>query len=314
MNEAAPLVSVIVPTHNRAALLRRALSSVLGQSYRNLEVIVIENACTDATADLLDTLSDPRLRRITLHEKKGASAARNEALAVANGRFVAFQDDDDIWLADKLEKQIAALASADPSVSLCLCGHLRLESDGRVEACFAQDHFDRLDFNEGLSHFHPIIATPGWVAPREALLEVGGFDVNLPARNDWELALRLRDRGPFLYIAEPLFIQDQTRATTMARNEAAHCQAIRHIDAMYADRWKRHPDVAAAHARIIGRYEVTHGDTAEGRRWLRRALQLQPERLRTWALYLSTLLPRRWTRTAVSVYQRLWLRLSSERL
>lgn len=307
MTESLPLVSVILPTHNRAELLRRSLDSVLAQSYRNLEVLVVENACSDHTATVLDRYTDPRLRRLRIDARVNASTARNRALRVAQGRLIAFQDDDDLWLHDKLERQVASLLAAGPATVLNLCGHLRL-LPGREQPCCSTRDFEQLRFDLGLSHSQPVIATPAWLVHRHALEQVGGFDEALPARNDWELALRLHDLGPFTFLAEPLFIQDQRLPTSMAHNQTAHGAALRRIEAVHGHRWAGAPAVRAAHARAIAKAALLSGDGREARRWLRRALGLQPLRLRTWGAYLSALLPTRLVPGLLAIYHRLYVR------
>ncbi|MGB3624622.1 MAG: glycosyltransferase family 2 protein, partial [Henriciella sp.] len=102
------LVSVVIPTYNRARTLRRAVESVLRQSYTNLELIVVDDASTDDTKAVLSSINDPRMRVITYEFNRGCAAARNIGARDARGEYLAFQDSDDEWLADKLSKQVAA--------------------------------------------------------------------------------------------------------------------------------------------------------------------------------------------------------------
>lgn len=284
-----PAVSVVLPTHDRLPLFKRALHSVLGQSYGDFEVIVVENACSDGTAEFLDGLRDPRIQRIRLDRFCGASAARNVALREARAEMIAFQDDDDIWLPDKLEAQLQQLKTAGPRVGLCLCGYVMLEPRGPRDR-YSDEHFEELDFSLGLgSRGMGIVATPGWLVKKEPLDAAGHFDELLPARNDWELALRLSDLCDFTYVNRPLFIQDQTHLSTMRLNEAAYGQALKRIVEVHGRRWAADKGVTARHAEIIGRAEVTQGDCIEGRRWLRQSLSVYPLQPRVWALLLLSL-------------------------
>ncbi len=101
-----PLVSVVVPTHNRARLLRRTLRSILAQHMVDLEVVVIDDGSTDDTGDVAAT--DPRVLVIRNRESAGVSAARNRGIAAARGEWIAFCDDDDLWSPDKLNRQLTA--------------------------------------------------------------------------------------------------------------------------------------------------------------------------------------------------------------
>lgn len=120
---ASGLVSVVVTTYNRVGLMPRAIASVLAQTYGNLECIIVDDRSQDGTLDRLLQLSrtDERIRIISHIENRHLSAARNTGILAAQGDFVAFLDDDDVWLPTKLEKQVGLLAAAPPSVGLVYC-------------------------------------------------------------------------------------------------------------------------------------------------------------------------------------------------
>ncbi|MFQ3665212.1 MAG: glycosyltransferase family 2 protein [Sphingomonadaceae bacterium] len=126
------LVSVLVPVYNRAALLPLCVHSVLGQTYSNLELLVIDDGSSDATAEVAQELaaSDPRMHVIRQPRNLGVAHARNTGLEAARGRFVAYLDSDDRWLPAKLERQVAALSS-DPAC-LCFTGFRRFREDPEV--------------------------------------------------------------------------------------------------------------------------------------------------------------------------------------
>src|SRR5262245_49867936 len=99
-----PMVTVVIPTRNRACVLRRAVDSVLRQTVTDFELIVVDDASTDGTEALVGSIRDSRVRYIKCRNGVGASAARNIGIRAARGRFVAFQDSDDEWLPAKLER------------------------------------------------------------------------------------------------------------------------------------------------------------------------------------------------------------------
>lgn len=118
----APLISVCIATHNRALLLPRAIRSVLGQTYRNLECIVVDDASTDNTSEIVKSFArDERLIYIRHEENRHVSATRNTGIDHANGKFVAFLDDDDIWLPSKLETQVHLILRLPEKVGLVYC-------------------------------------------------------------------------------------------------------------------------------------------------------------------------------------------------
>lgn len=290
MLSSTPKVSVIIPTHNRENLFRRALASILGQTFRDIEVIVVENACSDGTAQFLERLTDKRVQVIRLATFVGASAARNAGLKIAQAEFVAFHDDDDVWLPHKLEKQLERLEVSGPSAGLCLTGLIRINT-ANIECRYARRFFDELDFSTGVGlRDFSVIATPGWLARRKYIDAAGQFDEALPARNDWELALRLRDLCTFEFVDEPLFLQYHTHVTTMRHNDAAYSVALRRIIINHGHRWLSTPEVHARHAEIIGRYEVSHGDRREGRKWLLESLKARARQPNVATLYLLSYL------------------------
>lgn len=292
-----PTVTVILPTYNRVGLFARALCSILSQTFPDFEVIVIENGCTDGTSAFLDTVKDMRLRRIRTEKLIGASAARNLALGQAQSEFLAFQDDDDIWLPDKLERQLAQLRAAGPEYGLCLCGKIALTASG-VEGCYDESRFRRLDFRLGTELVGwGVIATPGWLARRELVEAVGGFDEQMPARNDWELALRLSQRAKITYVAAPLFIQDQSHVTTMRRNPVAYAQGLKRIEALHGHLWKDRPKVKARHAWVIAKGAAYSGNKQEARAWLLLSIRYQPWVVRTWLLLMLTLVDLRYIKS-----------------
>ncbi len=134
----APTVSCIVPAFNAERFLRQALDSVFAQTYRPLEVIVVDDGSTDATAAVAEAAGVVLLRQ----ENAGFLAARDAGLAAASGEYVAFLDADDLWVADKIERQVAALR-ANPALDLCV-GHFLNFWDADVAHEAARYHEHRL--------------------------------------------------------------------------------------------------------------------------------------------------------------------------
>lgn len=115
-----PKVSVIIPTYNRAHLIGRAIKSVLNQTYKDFEIIIVDDGSTDKTEEVVKDFKDERVRYIRREKNKGGSAARNTGIKAARGEYIAFQDSDDEWLPEKLEKQMKAfeaMAMAKPVIA-----------------------------------------------------------------------------------------------------------------------------------------------------------------------------------------------------
>ena len=113
-----PKVTVILPVYNRSGSLEDSMRSVLNQSFRDLELIVVDDASTEDLRTIVEAVGDPRVRYIRQARNGGASVARNAGLAAARGAFIAFQDSDDLWLPGKLARQMEMLQAAPADVGV----------------------------------------------------------------------------------------------------------------------------------------------------------------------------------------------------
>lgn len=205
MTDISPLVSVIIPTYNRGQVIRRALHSVLHQTYQNLEVIVVDDGSTDDTGEIVKSFADSRVRYIRHDAKKGAPSARNTGINAARTEFIAFQDSDDEWLCDKLGKQIDAFSKAGSEVGVVYTGFLRLENN--LPTYYPSGNADMLSGNILVPLLHGnFIAMPSVLIKRECFIKVGLFDENLPRLQDWELFIRIAEHYKFVCINEPLLM------------------------------------------------------------------------------------------------------------
>jgi glycosyltransferase involved in cell wall biosynthesis len=194
-------VSVVIPTHNRRELLGRTLASVLAQSSVDLEAIVVDDGSSDETPRFLEVLDDDRVRIVRNQPAKGVASARNGGIAAARGEWIAFCDDDDLWAPDKLAAQLHA-ARETGSVWV-YAGAVNVDLQGRVHG--GAPPVSPAELLETLPRWNPM---PGGcsnvIASREALGEVGGFDLDLTILADWDLWLRLSRIGPPACVSRPL--------------------------------------------------------------------------------------------------------------
>ena len=129
---AKPLVTVIIPTFNRASVVGRAIRSVLRQTFPNWELLVVDDASTDGTEREVRSYSDKRVKYIRHTQNRRISAARNTGIRAAQGGYVSFLDDDDEWLPEKLAKEVEVLRNSDPEVGLVYTGKTVYDEHGRV--------------------------------------------------------------------------------------------------------------------------------------------------------------------------------------
>lgn len=199
-------VSVIIPAFNAAATITRALASVRAQDGVGIEVIVVDDASSDNTAEIVRAFFSPgeNFTVVQLPVNQGASAARNAGVQLARGAYLAFLDADDVWLEDKLRRQVAAI-EADPKITLVSCNSQQTAADGRL-------------LKEGHVNRPPVQGTEAWktllvynflptptVLTRTALVrELGGFDEKLAVGEDLDLWIKLALRGRVVVLPEIL--------------------------------------------------------------------------------------------------------------
>lgn len=270
-----PLVSVILPTHNRAQLVDRAIRSVLAQSYPSFELIVVDDASDDETPQLVRAFDDPRVRYLQLESNRRAAAARNLGVEEARGDLLAFQDDDDIWLPDKLRQQVPALLAEPAEVGLNICSHIKVRS-GRALHVGGEKHWSSLRFDAGLEGLDfSLVATPGWLLRRECFERVGGFDERMRCWDDWELAARLAQQFRFTHLDEVLWLQDRRRdGPGMFDNSANFANDHRIIAETLAADWS--PPLASRQWFLTGYFEAMQGDGADARAAFRHAVEAHP--------------------------------------
>jgi glycosyltransferase involved in cell wall biosynthesis len=201
-SEDAPLVSVIIPTYNRAHLLPRALESVLGQTLEDFEVLIVDDGSTDDTADLVERYAaeDGRVCYLRQPANRGVSAARNRGLREARGEFVAFLDSDDEWFPSKLKKQVDRFRQVGKGVGLIYCGVETIDPEG--DWVFRPE--DRGDVYERLLLQNVIHTGSGVMIRRDVVRVAGFFDEGIPAIEDYDYWVRIARHFEFDYVEDPL--------------------------------------------------------------------------------------------------------------
>lgn len=195
-----PTVSVIIPTYNRAHLIRKSLESVLNQTFDDFEIIVFDDGSTDDTEKVVKQFTDERIRCLRHEQNRGAAAARNTGIRAARGDYIAFLDSDDEWLPHKLAKQLTALQSAPASVGA---------------SCTASYHI----FGQRVKKHVPVLSgtwlrtllwgcdlNPGatLLVSRRVLDDVGLLDETLPRYEDWDWLIRCVKKYDLLLLEQPL--------------------------------------------------------------------------------------------------------------
>ena len=205
-------ISVVIPTHQRAALLPRALSSVYAQTLPAFEVILVDDGSTDATRRLVQ--SDYPGCRYLYQENLGVSSARNLGIAAAQGEWIAFLDSDDQWLPGKLAAQSQLFASL-PEYRICHTEEIWIRDGRRVNPMKKHAKTGGRIFRRCLPLC--VISPSSVLIERSLLYEVGLFDQSLPACEDYDLWLRVCAEHPVAFVEQPQIIKHGGHADQLSQ-------------------------------------------------------------------------------------------------
>ncbi len=212
MGLARPEVSVIIPTYNRAHLVERAIQSVLRQTFKSFEILVVDDGSADNTKSVVEAIRDERIRYIRHDVNKGLPAARNTGIAAAKGSFIAFLDDDDQWKETKLERQLETIRNYDA----VLCGYISTRN--RRNPRYRRTVVDSEVLRRGN------IFAPSGLLARASVFDELRFDAELPRGigEDWDMYIRMSQKYRIGYLGEPLLVYEDSaqmgRITTEQSN------------------------------------------------------------------------------------------------
>lgn len=183
------LVSINITTYNRAHLLSRCLDSIIKQTYKNIEIVIVDDCSTDSTENLVKAYQEKyNFIKYFKHERnKGNAFSRNTAIKKCNGYYVAFMDDDDEWIdIDKIAKQLAIFESSDENLGIVCTGILRRQADGyeSIEKAIKPKNLKSRILMGGLIHNSTVLTK------KNLLLELQGFNLDLPRGIDYEFFIR----------------------------------------------------------------------------------------------------------------------------
>jgi glycosyltransferase involved in cell wall biosynthesis len=203
---AQPLVSVVMPAWNAEATIVEALRSVAAQTYRNLEIIIVDDGSSDGTAELAKDfcVNDPRARTLG-RSNSGPAAARNLGIVEARGEWIALIDADDVWHPTKVEKQVAVALAADEPPGFVYCWYRKIDEDGFVIGSGPRWAAEGKAFLS-LAYLHFIRGGSSLLLSKAAFTEAGGYDESFRAGcEDVVLELEIARRRPIAVVPEFLF-------------------------------------------------------------------------------------------------------------
>ncbi len=231
MTELNKKVSIVIPTYNRAELLMAALKSLQNQSYQNLEIIIVDDCSTDATAEAVKRLGDDRIVYIKHKVNKGGAEARNTGIQHATGDYIGFLDSDDEWLPDKTKRQLDII-SENPEAGVIYTG-MKVYTDGHLVKETIPKY--RGNLLSKLLESNCIYTTSSILVKKELLEQIGGFDVSLPSCQDWDLYIRLAQISHFDFVEDSLVLYNQHSGDRISTNQKAVIEGHLKIHELYKD-------------------------------------------------------------------------------
>ncbi|MFI5324415.1 MAG: glycosyltransferase family 2 protein, partial [Thermodesulfobacteriota bacterium] len=197
-----PHVSVIIPTHNRANLLKKSVTSVLSQSYRDFELLVIDDCSTDNTSEVMANITDKRVSYKKNTSNEGIPTTRNIALSYTNGKYIAFLDDDDEWMPDKLEKQLNIMENSSTSLGCVYTGRNLIYTDDKsLNQTIVPQYRKKILKELLLDNF---INTSTTLLRAACFEKVGMFDESIPFAEDYDMWIRIAQDYEFDVVMSPL--------------------------------------------------------------------------------------------------------------
>jgi len=276
-------VSVIIPTYNRRNCITIALNSVVAQSYKDYEIIVVDDGSTDDTTEVLAPYRGTL--RYFYQENRGIAGARNRGIREAKGEYIAFLDSDDYWVPEKLARQVACF-SENPHYGMVAtrCSSISPKGKFRKKNRPGKSGWILLDlFNANF------IRTSSAMITRECLESVGLFDESLPECEEYDLWLRIAAHYPIGFINDPLTVYLDNPWGTSTDSLFGRLQRLKVLEKDYL---REAIPLALYRKRLannyyyVGRHYLKRGDKNEGRAYLRRSVSFHPMNLKYLFYYI----------------------------
>jgi len=274
-------VSVVIPTYNRGNLISRAIQSVVNQTYRDFEIILVDDGSTDNTKEVVKEFQkkDERIKYIQHDKKRGGSAARNTGIREAKGKYIAFQDSDDEWLPGKLEKQMKVFEGLPAEVGIIYSDMWRISGGEKMYwHSPVINPKDGTIYSQALDRFLATgkgIGIQSAIVKRECFNTVGMFDESFRRFIDLDLFIRLSKYYYFYHINEPL-VNYYNTGKGISTNDRALIEAYELILKKYSFDIVKSKRTFAKYHYLVGNTLCQNDKIAQGRAYLLQSVKLYP--------------------------------------
>lgn len=277
-NSPLPKISIIIPTYNRSELLKRAIRSALNQSYSNLEIIIVNDASTDNTEEVIHAFTDKRIRYIKHQTNQKLSASRNSGIKAATGEFICFLDDDDEMNSQKLKKQIDQFANSSPRTGVVYCGWQYMFNNKNVSSHTPQFKGDV--FNKFLEHSFIVVHAP--LTRKVCFEKVGLFDTSLESCEDWDMWIRISQHYDFDYVPNELVTVHIHEVERMSLSLQSKILARSKILDKYREQLQKYPQAYSAQLGRLGILQYLAKDEQKGMRNIFKSIRHDYSRIKNY--------------------------------
>ena len=269
-----PLVSAVISTYNRQDKLKRAIASVLNQTLREIEIIIVDNASTDKTEEVVKSFDDRRIFYIKHEVNKGGPAARNTGIRAAKAPLIALLDDDDEWFAEKLEKQVKRIKAASQKVGLVYVGTEIYDERKRLvqqvnHPQYRGNVYQRLLLSTILGSVSSVLIK------RECFDKAGMFDEQLTSCQDWDMWLRIAQYFEFDFVDQPL-ARINMHGEQISTNFAALIPGRTRMVEKHAEEFSKYSDIYVVHLKRLGKLHCINGTWRKGIPWFKKTVAIRP--------------------------------------
>lgn len=216
MSQIPDAISVIIPTYNRAHLIKESLQSVLDQTLKPYEIIVVDDFSTDNTEEVIKSLNSPLIKYVKNQRKKGANGARNTGILMAQGEYIAFHDSDDIWFTNKLESQYNFMR-INQNFDLCFCSLLILDESESLKKIVKPKKKIK-DKNIGYLLSNENIISTQTIFIKRSVANKILFDENIWRFQDWDFVIRVYQAGFKIYHLNTTLVKQIVNFGSISKN------------------------------------------------------------------------------------------------
>ncbi len=283
-----PLVSVVIGTYNRADYLLKAILSVLSQTLQDFEIVVVDDASPDHTSKVIHDLQEKRIHYIRHDVNKGIAAVRNTGLLHSSGKYIAYLDDDDEWLPQKLQVQVDQMENQPANVGLTYSGFFTINrSTGERVGEFSPMKIGEIVNRAMVTNWIGTTSVP--LIRKYCFDVVGHFDERLSFGEDWDMFNRILKEFDFEFTKEKLvnyYVHDKPQLT---KNSPGIIKSLDILLHRYGDLAPIRRTIGRHYVSVGARYSFAHNER-EGRKLILKGIFLDPYHIRHYGYYLLSLI------------------------